>query len=182
MNCIKRSISPQNSGWIPKQPLCKKWWKIVSCVRKFAKIHLILLLAAHLRDEFSSFQLLEIQDDPMWWDANCQCSNYKLSCLRISSRLASMRPPPSNLWPAKNKIWFCTLNNSTLAQFFVYTGPLCLTISTGIKSAMLSSLHIIVWKIPFPTAETMPVGPFQLSTQPLYVQAKIKSKKKLFSL
>lgn len=41
-----------------------------------------------------------------------------------------------------------------------------LTKSTGMKSAMLSLLHIIVWKIPFPTAETMPVGPFQLSTQP----------------
>jgi hypothetical protein len=35
------------------------------------------------------------------------------------------------------------------------------------KSAMLSSLHMIVWKIPFPTAETIPVGPFQLSTHPL---------------
>lgn len=41
------------------------------------------------------------------------------------------------------------------------------TKSTGMKSAMLSSLHMIVWKIPFPTAETMPVGPFQLSTHPL---------------
>lgn len=41
-----------------------------------------------------------------------------------------------------------------------------ITISTGIKSAILSSLHIIVWKIPFPTADIIPVGPFQLSTQP----------------
>jgi len=42
-----------------------------------------------------------------------------------------------------------------------------LTKSTGMKSATLSSLHMIVWKIPFPTADTMPVGPFQLSTHPL---------------
>lgn len=41
------------------------------------------------------------------------------------------------------------------------------TISTGTKSAMLSSLHIIVWNIPLPTADTIPVGPFQLSHQPL---------------
>lgn len=32
---------------------------------------------------------------------------------------------------------------------------------------MLSSLHMIVWKIPFPTAETIPVGPLKLSTHPL---------------
>jgi hypothetical protein len=44
---------------------------------------------------------------------------------------------------------------------------LLLTKSTGMKSAMLSSLHMIVWKIPFPTADTIPVGPFQLSTHPL---------------
>lgn len=113
MNCIKRSISPQNSCWIPKQSLCngkKKMSAKLSCVRLSQKIPEI---KSHLKDEFSSFQLLEIQDGPMWWVANCLCSNYKLSCLRILSRLASMPPPPSNLWPAKIK-WNanCTMNNS----------------------------------------------------------------------
>lgn len=41
-----------------------------------------------------------------------------------------------------------------------------ITKSTGTKSATLSLLHIIVWNIPFPTAETIPVGPLKLSTQP----------------
>jgi hypothetical protein len=41
-----------------------------------------------------------------------------------------------------------------------------ITMSTGTKSAILLSWHIIVRKNPFPAAAIMPVGPFQLSTQP----------------
>lgn len=41
-----------------------------------------------------------------------------------------------------------------------------MTMSTGTKSAILLSWHNIVRKNPFPAAAIIPVGPFQLSTQP----------------
>lgn len=41
-----------------------------------------------------------------------------------------------------------------------------ITISTGTTSTTKSCSQIIVRKMPLPTAEIMPVGPFQLSSQP----------------
>lgn len=54
-----------------------------------------------------------------------------------------------------------------------------ITISTGTKSAITFSLHIMVLKSPFPTADTIPVGPFQLSTQPTNGSFKLERTEKV---